>query len=130
MNLNVKSAYKAILDKETRTFAIFCIIAILSPITALLMPAPLLLLIEEYRPEFFARSGAAMVVFALMAEASAIRVLNLFRPTNVFVEQGFNEFAREYVKRPAVLNKISFLLIAAGTLIWGYGDLMYTLILE
>ncbi len=114
--------YEVQFKKECIRFLIFTLLATLAPILALTIP---------WRPvdielgNWFSRSGAAMVVLALLAEANAIKVFNIFNPSG-FVETGFNEFHKEYFYWPSRLNKTAFTLIAIGTLIWGYGDLLVT----
>lgn len=118
--MSIKSAYEKEFSRERVRFFIFAIAAICAPIAALVIPL---------RPEgitldnWFSRSGAAMVVLALLAEANAFKIFNIFNPSGM-VSIGFNEFHQKYWTWPARLNKAAFILIAIGTLIWGYGDLL------
>ncbi|RTE67731.1 hypothetical protein EH243_01925 [Amphritea opalescens] len=111
--------YAAALKKEIKYYAIFSVLAFISPLVALFIP---------YMPEnesiftWFQRSGSAMVVFGLLAEAKAINCFFILNPAG-FAETGINEARAKYLKYPANLNIFSFLIIALGTLIWGYGDI-------
>ncbi|KJZ09589.1 hypothetical protein TW85_21855 [Marinomonas sp. S3726] len=118
--MSVETAYEKRFKRERLRFSIFALLAIIAPVVALVIPI---------RPEevsldnWFARSGAAMVVLALLAESNAFKIFNLFNPSGM-VEVGFDEFRRKYWGWPARLNKTAFILVAVGTLIWGYGDLL------
>lgn len=111
--------YKKLLRKYQIKFLWLALASISAPFIALLVPI---------RPEsidlenWFARSGAAMVVLALLSETYAIKMLNIFNPSGT-EELGLNEFRQDYFEQTIMLNRIAFLLIAIGTLIWGYGDL-------
>lgn len=91
---------------------------------------PILALLIPWQPagetlsSWFQRSGSAMVVFALLAEAKAIDIYNTLNPGG-FVEKGFNEAKAAYANHPAKFSFSSFVLIALGTLIWGYGDIPF-----
>ena len=116
-----QGSYEVAFKRERLRFFIFAGLAVLAPIIALAVP---------YRPDnitfdsWFACSGAAMVVLALLAEANAIKIFNIFNPSG-FVGTGFNEFSEKYFHWPSRLNKTAFTLIAFGTLIWGYGDIPF-----
>lgn len=113
--------YEGMLSKERIRFFFFACLAIAAPFFAFFVP---------WRPEhvdfgsWFSRSGAAMVVLALLAEANAIKIFNIFNPSG-FPEVGFNEFKAKNNHWPALLNQTAFTLIAIGTLIWGYGDIPF-----
>lgn len=76
-------------------------------------------------PEWFARSGSIMVVFAMLAESKVLEMLNLFRPVG-FVETGFTEFREKYYRKASFYNSLAFILMGTGTVIWGYGDIIFT----
>jgi di/tricarboxylate transporter len=111
--------YEKQFNKERVWFGIFIFLAICAPILAYFLP---------WRPEglslsnWFSRSGAAMVVLSLLAEANAIKVFNIFNPSG-FARRGINEFRAKYYDWPSAMNRTAFTLIAIGTLIWGYGDI-------
>lgn len=119
---NIKNEiYEKPFNKERVRFFIFTILAVSAPFASIYIP---------WRPEnidlgnWFSRSGAAMVVLSLLAEANALKIFNIFHPSG-FVDISFKDFEEKFNKWPALLNKIAFTLIAIGTLIWGYGDILF-----
>ncbi len=110
------------LKKETLLFWIFSLLAIAAPIGALF---PMLTPTGEAPAIWFQRSGAMTVTFALLAEIFAIRFQKALFPKSAFGNTEAEKARPIYRKRPAIMNSSAFLLIASGTLIWGYGDLMY-----
>jgi hypothetical protein len=111
--------YEVALKKEFKYYFIFFILALLTPLAVFFIP---------YIPEnetlftWFQRSGSATVVFGLLAEARAVNCFFILNPSG-FAEEGINEARARYLKYPAVLNISSFVIIALGTLVWGYGDI-------
>ena len=118
--MNGKKLYIDPIKKESLWFYIFTILAIMMPLLSLIIPIKPS---SEELSSWFQRSGAAMVVCSLIAESKAISIYNILNPSG-FVVLGFNEAERQFKNRPMLFNRISFLIIAVGTLIWGYGDLM------
>ena len=118
--MNANELYKKPIKRDSLWFYFFTVIALVTPIVAYFCP---LRPPSESLTVWFQRSGAAMVVFALVAESKAISIYNILNPSG-FVTVGFDEVEKEFKNRPALFNKISFLIIAIGTLIWGYGDLI------
>jgi hypothetical protein len=112
--------YEIALKKEFKYYAIFSALALITPLIALFIP---------YMPEnetlftWFQRSGSAIVVFGLLAEARAVNCFFILNPAG-FGDIGINEARAKYLKYPAALNISSFSIIALGTLIWGYGDIL------
>ncbi|MDC9724326.1 MAG: hypothetical protein PSN44_00185 [Gammaproteobacteria bacterium] len=116
-----KNIYIPLLRKESTYFYIFTALAVLVPFAAVFIP---------WMPEhetiatWFQRSGSAIVVFALLAESRAINVYNILNPVG-FPETDFDNARKQYNKHPAMFQISSFILIAIGTLIWGYGDILF-----
>jgi hypothetical protein len=109
------------LRKELIYFFLFTLASISSPVCAYVIPwMPQ----GESLPSWFQRSGAGMVVFALLAEARAISLFQLLNPTG-FGSRELSAAKEIYDRHPASLNMLSFILIAVGTLIWGYGDIPF-----
>ena len=65
-----------------------------------------------------------MAVFGLLAEARAVNCFFILNPSG-FASTGIVEAGEKYGKYPKRLNLISFLIIAIGTFIWGYGDIPF-----
>lgn len=113
------NTYEVALKKEFKYYAIFSALALITPLIAFFVP---------YMPEnetlftWFQRSGSAVVVFGLLAEARAVNCFFILNPAG-FAEIGINEARAKYLKHPTALNICSFVIIALGTLIWGYGDI-------
>ena len=106
---------------EIGYFIIFSLLSVLVPILSFLIPW---IPEGETTGSWFQRSGAAMVVFALLAEARAVNCFFILNPSGL-AECGISEADEKYSKYPKLLNIISFSLIAFGTLIWGYGDVPF-----
>lgn len=118
--MNAKNKYIDLIKKESLWFSIFTAIAVMMPILSLIIPIKPS---SEELSSWFQRSGAAMVVCSLLAESKAISIYNLLNPSG-FVSLDYKEAERQFESRPILFNRISFFIIAIGTLIWGYGDLM------
>ena len=118
--MNADELYKKPIERNSRRFYIFTALSILTPIATYFIP---LRPPDESLASWFQRSGAVMVVFALVAESNAISIFNILNPSG-FVSEGFDEAEKQFKNRPVNFSKISFFIIAIGTLIWGYGDLL------
>jgi len=57
-------------------------------------------------------------IVALGIEKNTIRNENTFLYCNLYIEN-------KYKKIIYILNSFTFILIASGTIIWGYGDILY-----
>ena len=109
------------LKKETGLFRLFSGLAVLSPLIALIVPW---MPEEETLCSWFQRSGSIMVVFALLAETTALRFQKALFPKSAFSNKEVEAARKTYWKHPAIMNSSAFLLIAIGTFIWGYGDIL------
>ena len=118
---STKKDYTGEFVKNRLVFLIFAFVAVLVPLFALFIPM---------KPEsvssgeWFARSGAAMVILALLAETQAIAVYNLCNPSGI-VANSFIPFKKKYGHWVGKLNTLALVLIAVGTFIWGDGDLFF-----
>jgi len=112
--------YEKPIKKHRLLFLLFSILALLTPIIAITVP---LLPAEESLSKWFQRSGSFVVILALIAESNAIAIYNILNPSG-FVSTSFEEINNQYGSLPSKYTKISLLLIALGTFIWGYGDLL------
>ena len=112
--------YKKRIIKERRLFFLFA---------GLSIAAPLLSLIPDIRPAdqtlgaWLQRSGSAMVVLALLAEMRAYQMFDVFKPSG-YVGPSYRDAHNKYLPQVKICNFFAFILIAAGTLLWGYGDLL------
>ena len=106
--------------KERKLFLIFISLSIIAPFLSLCL---------DCRPEnetlgsWLQRSGSVMVVLALLAEMRAYQMLDVFKPSG-FVGETYSEVQEKYLPQVKLFNFLAFILIAVGTLIWGYGDLL------
>lgn len=116
----VYKVFQGYLKSASRAYWIFIFLAFAVPMMALLIP---LRPDGVDLPNWFSRSGAAMVVFALLAEAKAISISKMMNASGVRT-RSYEAFIDEYILYSIQLNKIAFFTIAMGTLIWGYGDLL------
>ena len=116
-----KNIYNSLIQHEVKYFILFSILAILTPVLSIIIPwVPE----NETAHTWFQRSGSAMVVFGLLAESRAVNCFFILNPSG-FAECGINEANEKFKKYPKSLNIISFIFIAFGTLIWGYGDIPF-----
>lgn len=89
---------------------------------------PILSLLNGLRPHdeapglWFGRSGAVMTAFAAFAQFKAAGIEMMLRGTT-FAESW--EAYRIHICHQQVLSWASLVLIVLGTLVWGYGDLIY-----
>ena len=79
---------------------------------------------DETLGTWIQRSGSCVAVFGLLAEARAVNCYFILNP-GVPVEIGYSAAKEQYGKHPKRLNLFSFIIIAAGTFIWGYGDIPF-----
>ena len=72
---------------------------------------------------WFQRSGSIMVVLAAFSEMYAFKMQELLTPHRELALVDIEVLQSQYLSRANKLKIISAILIAIGTLIWGYGDL-------
>jgi len=77
----------------------------------------------EDQASLFQRSGFIMVIMAAASETNAFRMNELLSPRElVFVD--IQKFQKKYILTAKRSKTIATILIAVGTIIWGYGDLI------
>jgi hypothetical protein len=74
--------------------------------------------------QWFARSGAMMTVIAVFAQFKAASIATMIQG-RAFGESW--EFYRKYKRRQAFAAGLSLVLVVLGTIVWGYGDLLFPL---
>ncbi|MDI4654241.1 MULTISPECIES: hypothetical protein [Pseudoalteromonas] len=119
--MSVKCLYEQRFLKERRLFIIFAVISTIAPFLSLfefLRPA------SETFATWFQRSGSIMVVVALLSEMHAYQMFDVFKPDG-FVNTTYAETEKKYSPQVKLCNIVAFILIAIGTLIWGYGDIPF-----
>lgn len=91
--------------------------------------APILSLTVDYRPDgenfstWFQRSGSVLVLFTVFAELNLTSLYSTILPGNhTIVDPG--TYTEKYKNIYIVLTYLAALLAIAGTIIWGYGDLI------
>lgn len=97
-------------------------LAILAPVTSLIAPQPILRDVDL--GGWFSRSGAITTVFALLAEAIAVRAKLSITPPG-FGWKGLNEQRQKFIPMFDKADLVIFLLVITGTLIWAYGDIPF-----
>lgn len=109
-----------IVSQEIYKWFALVIICLLTPILLLMIDVK-----EETTAVWFQRSGSVMVALALLADIRVIKIDRLiiardhsFLYTHIYIEQKYN-------KKLNFVRYMSYLLVAIGTVIWGYGDLLY-----
>jgi cellobiose-specific phosphotransferase system component IIC len=89
---------------------------------------PLLSLVGSFRPQaeppgqWFERSGAVMTAFAVFAQFRASGIATLIAG-GTFGESW--EAYYKYKRHQAVAAALSLVLVVLGTVVWGYGDLLF-----
>lgn len=100
-------------------------LAILAPIVSLVAPHPTLRDVDL--GSWFSRSGAITTVFALLAEAVAVRAKLSITPPG-FGWNGLNEQRQKFIPKFNKADFVVFVLVVTGTLIWAYGDIPFKLV--
>ncbi len=89
---------------------------------------PLLSLMGSFRPQaeqpgqWFERSGAVMTAFAVFAQFKASTIATMIAGST-FAESW--EAYRRYKWAQILVAGLSLVLVVVGTVIWGYGDLLF-----
>ncbi len=73
---------------------------------------------------WFQRSGALVVLLASLAEYHAFQMLNIFAPVEMANEPEITSKVN-YCNQAKKLIIVAAICIGAGTVIWGYGDILY-----
>jgi hypothetical protein len=72
--------------------------------------------------QWFARSGAMMTVIAVFAQFRAASIATMILGS-AYGES--REFYHTYKRRQAAVAVVSLVLVVIGTVVWGYGDLLF-----
>ena len=110
---------KAILV-ERKWFFIFIFLSLMIPLlsfSGLLKPNC------EMLGVWFQRSGAASAVFAIFAEFKSDKMLNILNSD--MVGPTYHKTYEKYLFQAKAYNYAAISFIVLGTLIWGYGDLLF-----
>lgn len=86
-----------------------------------------LLMVDD--PEiWFQRSGSVLVIFALLIEAYVVSINNRLNPIG-WADLDVDLLRKHYLHKHSRLQFILTFQLLVGTLIWGYGDLIYPIII-
>lgn len=106
--------------RETAKLLILIVASVASPFFVYLLRPE-----SQEAAQWFQRSGAIMVVLALLAELRVVTIDRLivardhsFLYCHMYIEQ-------KYRTKLTFVNYASYLVVAIGTAIWGFGDLLY-----
>jgi hypothetical protein len=94
-----------------------CLCALLPPLLSLLIRPQ-----AEPPGQWFERSGAVMTVFAVLAQFKAVNIATMIEG-GMFEES--REAYRKYKGYQAFASGLSLVLVVIGTVVWGYGDLLF-----
>ncbi|MDD1016858.1 hypothetical protein [Pseudomonas rubra] len=97
-------------------------LAIVIPIMALSIPFPRFDGLD--RAGWFSRSGSVTTVFAILAEVILIRAKLSITPLG-FGWEGLQEQRDKFIPKFEGPELLILILTVFGTLVWGYGDLLY-----
>lgn len=75
--------------------------------------------------DWFARSGAVLVLGAALAEYQIILIHKMTAVSGYMEQDYFFKARANYSKPLRLLTCLTFFLVVIGTAIWGYGDLIY-----
>ena len=81
-----------------------------------------------WRGSLFSRSGSLMVLFAFIAEYYLLRTRDRYHSNQLKAYSSGNQVNFEEVhpsKNHQYLEKASHITVIIGTIIWGYGDLLF-----
>lgn len=73
---------------------------------------------------WFQRSGALIVFVSSVAEYHAFKMRNIFSPVKMAIEPKAT-IKIKYSEQAEKIIYFAAILIGCGTIIWGYGDLLY-----
>jgi hypothetical protein len=74
--------------------------------------------------QWFARSGAMMTVIAVFAQFKAASIATMIQGRAFGGSWGFYH---KYKRRQTIVAVLSLVLVLIGTIVWGYGDLLFPL---
>jgi hypothetical protein len=97
-------------------------LAVVVPVLALFFPLPPVSGVD--RPGWFGRSGAVTTVFAILAQVILIRAKLSITPAG-FGWEGLQEQRDKFIPKFNSPELLILVVTVVGTLIWGYGDLLY-----
>ncbi len=122
--LEISESYEAKLKIELFIISALCISAVLViyvGCSAFLMPA------TENTAIWFQRSGSITTAIAVFAQLKTSGFLEKIRGST-FAESWV--YYNKYSIWQSVLNFISVVIVISGTIIWGYGDLLFKYLLN
>ncbi|MNJ49435.1 hypothetical protein D3C77_446650 [compost metagenome] len=115
---NIDCPYEQAAIKARRGFIGYAVLAVLAPITAVLLCYGL-----DKSSLWIARGGAVMAGLSFLADLKARDMDAVFKPGG-WVGDTFNESRNKYLPQVKTFLKISVSLVLIGTAVWGFGDLL------
>lgn len=112
------------LDKSFKNIYIIMFFTMLIPFVALYIP--ILKPSDELLAFWFQRSGSIIVVLALWIELKNNKANSLINPRG-FITEEFEVIKKEYGKRHSFVTWFGFWVAIIGSIIWGYGDILFKL---
>lgn len=80
----------------------------------------------DTQAEWFQRSGSIMVLIAVAVEYELFKISSVVDPSG-FASVKTNELRDTYFPRLGSLKIIGAMIAITGTVIWGYGDILYNI---
>jgi hypothetical protein len=120
LNLPVDPKQEKLVKRTLFRAYFFCVLAAIIP--CLLSLLPYFKPVAETPNLWFQRSGALMTAFSVFSQVTASNLYNMIQG-GAFAES-WGLFYR-YKNSQRAVNIISTVLIIVGTLIWGYGDILF-----
>ena len=99
-------------------WCIFAVAAVGFPFTGWLMPS------SEHFALWFARAGAPVTIFALIAQTRVTQLADVLTPGH-FGRTALNNLRDKYRWWKRAGNAMSIFMTIVGTVMWAYGDLLW-----
>jgi hypothetical protein len=118
----IDPAYEKRIRCEICWAFVLCLCAVIPPLVSLPGSFRLQAVQADTPGQWFERSGAVMTVFAVFAQFKAGSIATMIAG-GTFAESW--EAYHKYKRYQAAVAVLSLVLVGIGTVVWGYGDLLF-----
>jgi len=99
-------------------WCVLSVVVVFFPSTGWLRPS------ADHVEVWFARGGAPVTIFALIAQTRVTRLADVLTPGH-FGHAGFNGLRDKYRLWKIGGNAVALVMTVVGTVMWAYGDLLW-----